>query len=55
MLTLLVLALLGLVAGAYVLGVKRALVVAGDPRRLHSLPEHYGAHMALWCGLPALN
>ncbi|WP_374394154.1 phosphate ABC transporter permease subunit PstC [Tabrizicola sp.] len=40
---------------AFVLGRSRALSAAGgDPRRLHSLPGHYGWHAALMTALPAL-
>ena len=51
----LLLALILLSAGAYYLGRKRALTVAGGQiRNLHSLPSFYGSYTALWCGLPAL-
>lgn len=51
----LLLALILLSAGAYHLGRKRALAVAGGQiRNLHSLPSFYGSYAALWCGLPAL-
>ncbi len=37
------------------MGRRRALAVAGgEPRRLHSLPGHYGYYVALWCAVPAL-
>ena len=42
---------------AYVLGRKRAVRVAGGKagiKDLHSLPTHYGALTALWCGIPAV-
>ena len=40
---------------AFVLGRSRALAATGgDPRRLHSLPGHYGWHAALMTALPAL-
>ena len=40
---------------AFLLGRSRALSGAGgDPRRLHSLPGHYGWHAALMATLPAL-
>src|SRR5690606_3330457 len=45
---------LGSMALAYRLGAKRALALArGAPRGLHSLPEHHGLWLALWCGIPA--
>ena len=48
-------ALLFLSAAAYQAGRRRALAtVAGDQRRLHSLPNYYGVYVALWCALPAL-
>jgi len=48
-------AILLLATLAYVLGRRRALVLAGANRRsLHSLPSYYGFYVALWCGLPAL-
>ncbi|MGE5503123.1 MAG: phosphate ABC transporter permease subunit PstC [Actinomycetota bacterium] len=51
---ILALALLVLASFAYRLGRGRALAVAGgQPRRLHSLPSHYGLYVALWCGIPA--
>ena len=52
---LLFLTLLLLSAGAYYVGRRRALAVAGGHiRNLHSLPSFYGFYAALWCGLPAL-
>ncbi|MBK8507666.1 MAG: phosphate ABC transporter permease subunit PstC [Candidatus Competibacter sp.] len=52
---LLLLTLLVLSAGAYTLGRRRAVAVAGGQiRNLHSLPGFYGSYAALWCGLPAL-
>ena len=40
---------------AYTVGLRRSLAVAGGaPRSLHSLPEHHGVLLALWCGVPAL-
>ena len=52
---LLFLTLLLLSAGAYYVGRRRALAVAGGHiRNLHSLPSFYGSYAALWCGLPAL-
>lgn len=55
--TLLILILLGLMALAYHLGVRRSQKLVGGPggvRGLHSLPSYYGFFTALWCGLPAL-
>ena len=40
----------------YVLGRQRALVIAGlGRRRMHSLPEHHGALVALCAGIPAFG
>ncbi len=55
--TLIIAMLLVLSSAAYILGRKRAVRVAGGKsgiKKLHSLPTHYGALTALWCGLPAL-
>ncbi|MCW8847754.1 MAG: phosphate ABC transporter permease subunit PstC [Sedimenticola sp.] len=55
--TLLIIILLGLMAIAYQLGVRRSQKVVGGPsgvRALHSLPSYYGFFTALWTGLPAL-
>ena len=50
---ILVAALLILTAVAFYAGRDRALATAGgSPRRLHSLPSHYGFYVALWSGLP---
>ena len=50
-LVVLILAGMGL---AYTLGLRRSLALAGGaPRTLHSLPEHHGMLLALWCGVPA--
>jgi phosphate transport system permease protein len=39
----------------YLLGRGRAkAVVAGNLRRLHSLPNYHGFYVVLWCALPAL-
>ena len=49
--------LLALSSGAYYLGRKRAVLLAGGKqgiKDLHSLPNHYGALTAMWCGIPAL-
>lgn len=51
--TLLIAIVIALV-GAYLLGRNRARSVAASGARLHSLPTHYGALLALWTGLPAL-
>ncbi len=45
-------ALLVLAALAYRVGQRRALRLRTD-QRLAALPSHYGAYVALWCGLPA--
>jgi phosphate transport system permease protein len=48
--------LLGMIGMGYVLGLQRALVVAGVARRqMHSLPEHHGVLVALCAGIPALG
>lgn len=52
---LLALLVLVIAVGGYILG--RGLVlkrVAGDPRRLHSLPGYYGQTVALFAAVPAL-
>ncbi|MCG8419415.1 MAG: phosphate ABC transporter permease subunit PstC [Proteobacteria bacterium] len=52
---ILVAALLCISALAYRWGRNYALAaVSGNPRKLHSLPGHYGAYVALWCAIPAL-
>jgi phosphate transport system permease protein len=64
---LLVICVLGAMGAAYTLGLKRSLSLAGvagraspsggarySGRVMHSLPEHHGILLALWCGLPAL-
>jgi phosphate transport system permease protein len=52
---LLVICILGAMGLAYTLGLRRSLAIAGhQPRALHSLPEHHGMRLALWCGVPAL-
>jgi phosphate transport system permease protein len=60
-LTLLLAALLALVVVAYATGFGRSLSLARRAapagrglRLMHSLPEHYGAMVAVWCGLPSL-
>jgi len=55
--TLIIAVLLALSSAAYILGRKRAVWVAGGKagiKDLHSLPTHYGALTALWCGIPSL-
>jgi phosphate transport system permease protein len=55
--TLLLIILLGLSAGAFHLGRRRAVALgrsSGSSRNLHSRPVYYGVLTALWCGLPAL-
>ena len=55
--TVLLLVLLALSSFAYVVGKRRAVRVAGGPRRistLHSRPAYYGTLTAIWSGLPAL-
>jgi len=49
----LTLVLLALSAVAFQLGRTRALSLAGDTRKLHSLPGYYGYYVALWCLLPS--
>jgi phosphate transport system permease protein len=52
---LLVLCILGAMGLAYTLGLRRSLLLAGPARRsMHSLPEHHGILVALWCGVPAI-
>ncbi len=53
MLTLFSIALLALVAAAFVAGRHRARA-AGQAASPHSRPSYHGAYVALWCGLPAL-
>lgn len=50
----LIIAVLILLGGAYILGRNRARQISASGARLHSLPTHYGALMALWTGLPPL-
>jgi phosphate transport system permease protein len=53
----LVFILLLLSAGAYYIGLRRSVAVAGgldQLQSLHSRPVYYGILTALWCGLPAL-
>ena len=52
---LLVVCVLGAMGAAYTLGLKRSLALGGVGRgAMHSLPEHHGILLALWCGVPAL-
>lgn len=53
----LLLALLSLMAVGYHLGTRKAIASAGGrhaTRNLHSRPVYYGAHTALWGGIPAI-
>lgn len=51
----LVAAILVLMGFAYQYGAARSRKVAAETgARMHSLPSHYGALVALWCGVPAL-
>ncbi len=44
-----------LTVSGFFLGRSRAIKSAsGNARHLHSLPRHYGYHVAIWCGLPAM-
>lgn len=55
--SVLILALLGVMALAYHIGRRRSLATVGGGtgvRNLHSLPAYYGFYTALWAGLPAL-
>ena len=55
--SLLLVVLLGFMVLAYHFGYKRAVSVAGGPRRiktLHSLPAYYGYFSAIYSVLPAL-
>ena len=55
--TLILIALLALSSAAYFMGRRKAVAVAGGQsgiKDLHSLPSHYGAWAALWCGIPAI-
>src|SRR5262245_43496900 len=55
-LPLLVVCVLSATLLAYALGLRRALSLARNngPRSMHSLPEHHGMMLAVWCGAPAL-
>ena len=56
-LSVLILALLVMMALAYHFGRRRALASVGGRegvKQLHSLPSYYGFYAALWAGLPAL-
>lgn len=50
----LIIAIIVIVASVYLLGRNRARAIAGQGTRMHSLPTHYGALLAIWTGLPAL-
>lgn len=50
----LIIVVLILLGGGYLLGRNRARAIAGQGMKLHSLPTHYGALVALWTGLPPL-
>jgi phosphate transport system permease protein len=51
---LLIAILLALMAVGYRLGTRRSRKVSAERKqRLHSLPQHYGTLVALWCGIPA--
>jgi len=51
---LLIAILLALMAVGYRLGTRRSRRVSTERKeRLHSLPQHYGTLVALWCGIPA--
>ncbi|MCG6966182.1 MAG: phosphate ABC transporter permease subunit PstC [Chromatiaceae bacterium] len=55
--SVLIMALLTLMAFAFYLGRRRSLTVVGGRsgvKNLHSLPAYYGFYTALWAGLPAL-
>lgn len=55
--TTLLLITIGLALASFAYGRSRAYAVArvgGGVRSLHSLPNHYGSMVALWCALPAL-
>jgi len=50
-----VIAVLVLAGVGYILGRRRAMAaVAGDPRKLHSLPAYYGYNVALFTAVPAM-
>ena len=51
----LVAVILVLMGFAYQYGAAKSRKVAAETgARMHSLPTHYGALVALWCGVPAL-
>jgi phosphate transport system permease protein len=53
--SLIVAAVLLIAAGSFLLGRRRALLLAdGKPAALRSLPGYYGWYAALWAGLPGL-
>ena len=52
---LIILMILALATVGFRMGRGRALALAGGHARgLHSLPNHYGGYVLLWCSLPAL-
>ena len=52
---ILVLVLTALTIVGYRMGRSRVMAMAGgSAKTLHSLPNYYGAYVALWCGLPAI-
>ena len=54
-LSFLLLAVAALCALSFYFGRQRAVALSGGRHsNLHSLPVHYGAYTAAWCGLPAL-
>lgn len=51
----LIIVILGLTFIGFRIGRHRSLaMVNGAASRLHSLPDHYGYFVALWCGIPAI-
>ncbi|MEJ2313613.1 MAG: phosphate ABC transporter permease subunit PstC [Nitrospirota bacterium] len=51
-----ILILVGLCVISYLIGHRRSYAVSagsGGVAMMHSLPRHYGAYVALWCGVPA--
>ncbi|WP_033067881.1 phosphate ABC transporter permease subunit PstC [Thalassospira australica] len=54
-LSFLLLAVAALCALSFYFGRQRAVALSGGRHsNLHSLPAHYGAYTAAWCGIPAL-
>ncbi|HYD30488.1 MAG TPA: phosphate ABC transporter permease subunit PstC [Azospirillaceae bacterium] len=52
-LTVLLVVLLALTVMGYHMGRSRAVAVAGNGVRLHSVPTYHGLYVAVWAGLPA--